>query len=185
MKLIEVWLTAWGLLGNVTNVRTDRIVATCSGVTLLAPPVAVTTAFSVPAVVGRTSPPWLKSTTSEVAVVVPSTVPTAPSLKVTVSLAAKPKPAIVSELRLAASAVAADVTTGVSVATCTGPAASTPSPLGWLLSWKVAVSGPATVEAEVNDRSVTLISPGPITAHVPDKPSPRLLAVKVPPLSKP
>ena len=89
--------------------------ATCTGSPLLELSV-VTTALSVPEVVGLGA-----SVTVSAVAVAAVTVPTAPSLKVTVSLpcvVSKPKPLIVMLPALAARPAVLLVTTGVTVPTC-------------------------------------------------------------------
>src|SRR5437868_7950237 len=90
-------------------VTTGVTVATCTAAPLLTP-LVVTTAVRLPAVAGLV----LNVTVSEV-VVAAVTVPTAPSLNVTVLFAAvgsNPKPLIVTVVALAASEVTLGVTTG-------------------------------------------------------------------------
>src|SRR5260370_28514528 len=100
----------------VLLVTTGLAVATWTAAPLLTP-LVVTTAVRLPAVAGLV----LNVTVSDVAVAA-VTVPTAPSLNVTVLFAAvgsKPKPLIVTVGALAASEGALGVTTGPTVATCT------------------------------------------------------------------
>ncbi len=140
-------------------VTTGVTVATCTAVPLLTLSV-VTTAVRLPAVVGLVE----NVTVSEVAVAV-VTVPTAPSLKVTVLLAAvvsKPKPLMVIVVALAARLAVLVVTTGVTVATCTA------APLLTLSVVTTAVRLPAVVGSVEN---VTVSAVEVAVATVPTAPS--------------
>ena len=103
----------------------------------------VTTAEKLPAVVGVV----VKLTVKDVAVAA-VTVPTAPLLKTTVSLVnvvSNPKPAMMTELALAARDAVLLVTTGATVATCTA------DPLTAVFVVTTILSGPAVVGPVVSD----------------------------------
>ncbi len=103
-------------------VTTGVTVATCTAVPLL----ILSVRHDGGQAAGGGRPVGGEFTVSEVAVAA-VTVPTAPSLKATVLLAAvvsKPKPLMVIVVALAARLAVLLVTTGVTVATCTGRAAA-------------------------------------------------------------
>lgn len=131
--VIVVALAARALVLLVTTGRTEAICTAVPLLTLL----VVTTAVRLPARAGLV----VKSTVSEV-VVAALTVPTAPLFITTVLLEmvvpSKPKPLMVTEVALAATAVVLLVTTGATVATCTA------EPLGTLFVVTIAVKLPAT-----------------------------------------
>ncbi len=107
------------------------------------------------------------ATVSEVAVPA-ETVPAAPSLNVTVSLAAfesKPRPSMVTVVAVATRSAALLVTTGVTVATCTGV------PLLTMSEVTTAFITPARTGA-VESATVSEVEVAPMT--VPDAPSSKL-----------
>src|SRR5262249_29376199 len=120
----------------VLLVTTGVTEATCTAAPLLTL-LVTTTALKMPAVVGFVE----KVTVSEVAVAA-VTVPTAPSVKVTVlceALVAKPKPLIVTVVALAARFAVLLVTTGMTLPTCIA------APLLTLLVVTTAVRAPTEV----------------------------------------
>src|SRR5437868_1477854 len=128
-------------------------VATCTAAPLPTP-LVVTTAVSVPVATGLVE----NVTVREVAVEA-VTAPTAPSLKATVLLAGvelKPKPLIVIVFELMGKLAALAVTTGVTVATCTG------APLLPLPLVTTAVKLPAAVgfveKVTVSDVAVEVVT---------------------------
>jgi len=123
-------------------VTTGVTAATWTGTPLLTP-LLVTTAEKLPAVVGVV----VKLTVKDVAVAA-VTVPTAPLSKMIVSLeefVSNPRPAMMTELALAARCAVLLVTTGATVATCTA------DPLPAALVVTTILSGPAVVGPVVNE----------------------------------
>lgn len=163
----------FGVMAGIT-------VATCTAAPLLIESV-VTTDVNVPAIVGKVE----RATMIDVGVA-DVTVPAAPLVKVTtlsVAVVSKPKPAIVTEVALAARLAVLLVTTGITRATCRAV------PLPTLFVVTIAVNGPAELGfvpnvtvSEVADAVVTvpvapLLKTTVLFPAVVSKPAPAIVTV--------
>ena len=178
-KPLMVTVAALSARFAVLLVTTGATVATCTAAPLLTLSV-VTTAVKLPRLVGG-----LESVTVSDVAVAAVTVPAAPLLSATVLLAAvasKPKPLMVSVVKLAATLAMLAVTTGVTVATCTAAPLPAPSVVTTAVNlpavgFAVSVTVSDVAVAAVTVPTAPLLSATVLWAAVVSKPNPLIVRV--------